>query len=74
MKECKEIQMLEKAHEKKGIPFFRVGDTLNVYTRIVEGEKDADSLMAIGLVGTTNLDGAGKRLESYNQCFRGKDV
>jgi large subunit ribosomal protein L19 len=40
MKECKEIQEIEASVKKSDIPDFRVGDTLNIHTRIVEGEKE----------------------------------
>jgi large subunit ribosomal protein L19 len=40
MKQNKEIQSLEEGQLKKDIPSFRVGDTLNVYTRIIEGDKE----------------------------------
>ena len=41
---------------------------------IVEGEKDADRLASIGLVATTNFDGAGKWLPTYNMHFYGRTV
>jgi DNA primase len=41
---------------------------------IVEGEKDADNLHNIGLVGTCNPMGAGKWRTDYNQYFKGKKV
>jgi large subunit ribosomal protein L19 len=34
------IQKLEKQQLKKGIPDFRIGDTVRVHTRIIEGEKE----------------------------------
>lgn len=34
------IQEIEKEHLKKDIPSFRVGDSLCIHTRIVEGEKE----------------------------------
>ncbi|MBI3813367.1 MAG: 50S ribosomal protein L19 [Nitrospinae bacterium] len=34
------IGMLEKEQLKKDIPKFRVGDTVKVHTKIVEGEKE----------------------------------
>lgn len=34
------IQRLEKRQLKKDIPDFRVGDTVKVHTRIIEGEKE----------------------------------
>lgn len=40
MKQNKFMQEIEESLLKKDIPNFRVGDTLNVHTRIVEGEKE----------------------------------
>lgn len=34
------IQRLEKTQLKKNVPDFRVGDTIKVHTRIIEGEKE----------------------------------
>ena len=34
------IELVEKAYLKKELPVFRVGDTVDVRTRIVEGEKE----------------------------------
>lgn len=34
------IQSLEKQQLKKGIPDFRIGDTIKVHTRIIEGDKE----------------------------------
>lgn len=41
---------------------------------ICEGEKDADAVNGLGLVGTTNFDGAGKWKESYNRYLKDKRV
>lgn len=41
---------------------------------IVEGEKDADNLKAIGLTASCNPQGANKWKPEYNQYFRGKKV
>lgn len=41
---------------------------------IVEGEKDADRLAAMGLCATTNAGGAGKWPEVLNEHFIGADV
>jgi putative DNA primase/helicase len=41
---------------------------------IVEGEKDADRLTALGFVATTNACGAGKWRADYNECLRGRRV
>jgi large subunit ribosomal protein L19 len=34
------IQALEKAQMKEGIPSFRVGDTIRVHAKVVEGDKE----------------------------------
>jgi 5S rRNA maturation endonuclease (ribonuclease M5) len=41
---------------------------------IVEGEKDADRLAALGFVATTNAGGAGKWRNEYNEHLRGRHV
>lgn len=41
---------------------------------IVEGEKDADNLTALGMVATCNVGGAGKWLDGYSECLKGKHV
>ena len=41
---------------------------------IVEGEKDTDSLRALGLVATTSVGGAGKWRDQYNAAFQGREV
>jgi len=41
---------------------------------IVEGEKDAESLLALGHVATTNLGGAAKWQSSYSDSLRGAVV
>ena len=40
MKQCQIIQELEAGLLKSNIPDFRVGDTVSVHTRIIEGEKE----------------------------------
>ena len=41
---------------------------------IVEGEKDVDRLIAVGLVATTNPMGAGKWRPEYAACLQGRSV
>jgi archaellum biogenesis ATPase FlaH len=41
---------------------------------VVEGEKDVDSLTALGFVGTTNVEGAGKWRPEYAEAFKGAKV
>jgi len=41
---------------------------------IVEGEKDADRLIGLGLVATTNPGGAGKWRPEYNEPLQGRKV
>jgi large subunit ribosomal protein L19 len=40
MKQCQIIQEFEQDQLKDSIPEFRVGDTLNIHTRIIEGDKE----------------------------------
>jgi large subunit ribosomal protein L19 len=40
MSKAAAIQKLESKYTKKDIPYFRVGDTVRVHTRIIEGEKE----------------------------------
>lgn len=41
---------------------------------VVEGEKDADTLISLGLPGTTCNNGADHWKDSYTEALRGKDV
>ncbi len=41
---------------------------------IVEGEKDADNLISLGIPATTNAMGAQKWKQEYSESLRGKDV
>ena len=41
---------------------------------LVEGEKDVDRLLSLGLVATTNPMGAGKWRDSYSQALKGADL
>jgi hypothetical protein len=41
---------------------------------VVEGEKDADRLVKLGLVATTNAMGAGKWRSEYGESLRGRHV
>lgn len=41
---------------------------------IVEGEKDCQTLIALGLVATCNVSGAGKWISAYSDRLKGKDV
>ena len=41
---------------------------------VVEGEKDVDRLVKLGLVATTNAGGAGKWRPEYNEHLRGRRV
>ena len=41
---------------------------------IVEGEKDVDTLVSLGLVATTNAGGAGKWRDEYSEHLRGRHV
>jgi putative DNA primase/helicase len=58
---------------------YRLPDVLMAVQRgevvyLVEGEKDADTLQALGLVATCNPMGAGKWRPSYSEALRGAAV
>jgi large subunit ribosomal protein L19 len=45
------IQSLEKAYLKEGIPGFRVGDTIRVHAKVVEGDKERIQVFEGVLIG-----------------------
>ena len=54
---------------------YRLPDVIKAKTVwIVEGEKDADRLAALGIVATCNPFGAGKWDASWSHYFAGKDI
>lgn len=54
---------------------YRLPEILKMdYVWVVEGEKDADTLAALGICATCNAGGAGKWEQSYSEALRGKDV
>lgn len=52
------IQSLEKAYLKEGIPSFRVGDTIRVHAKVVEGDKERIQIFEGVVIGR---QGAGAR-------------
>ena len=50
------------------------GDKTRAPVLIVEGEKDADNLLAAGFAATTNSGGAGKWTADLNRYFEGRDI
>src|SRR5512142_3101044 len=52
------IQSLEKAQVKEGIPSFRVGDTIRVHAKVVEGDKERIQVYEGVVIGR---QGAGAR-------------
>jgi hypothetical protein len=64
-------------YDRKGIPpvLYHLPDVIAAdRVVIVEGEKDADALVAKGVVATTNPGGAGKWRDEYSALFQGKAV
>jgi hypothetical protein len=58
---------------------YRLPELLNAIQKgetiyIAEGEKDVDNLFEKGLTATTNVGGAGKWRDEYNESFRGASV
>jgi len=62
------IQALEKANFKEGIPSFRVGDTIRVHAKVVEGDKERIQIyegVVIGRQGTGSREVVRVRKLSY---------
>lgn len=51
-----------------------LGDKNDSWVFLCEGEKDADNVISIGLVGTTNPQGAGKWRNEYTDILKNKKV
>jgi hypothetical protein len=56
------------------LPHLVQGVTAGRVVFVVEGEKDADRLAALGLVATCNVGGAGKWSDEYSDHFEGAHV
>lgn len=56
-----------------GLPELLAADATS-WVHVVEGEKDADRLRALGLVATCNVGGAGKWRDEYGRYFIGRRV
>ena len=56
------------------MPDIRVAHTVNAPIFVVEGEKDAEALIKIGLYATTAPMGAGKWKPTYSDTLKGADV
>ena len=63
-----------KGAQQRRIPYHLPAVIAADTVYIVEGEKDADNLMDIGLVATTAPEGAGKWRDEMNHWFAGKEV
>jgi large subunit ribosomal protein L19 len=62
------IQAIEKAQFKENIPAFRVGDTVRVHAKVVEGEKERIQIyegVVIGRSGTGSRETVRVRKLSY---------
>ena len=57
-----------------GLPELTAGIAAGKKVFVVEGEKDADAVSALGLIATTNPGGAGKWSDHYSETLAGADV
>lgn len=78
----------QRRPDRNGRWVYNLGDTRRVLFRlpdlnaadhsepvfIVEGEKDVNRLVELGLVATTNAGGAGKWRPEYSECLRNRSV
>jgi large subunit ribosomal protein L19 len=68
MIQCEEIQELEAKQLKSDIPEFRIGDTLNIHTRIIEGEKERIQLFS-GTVIARRGSGLAETISLYRVAY-----
>lgn len=68
MKQCQVIQEIEKDQIKNDIPAFRVGDTISVHTRIIEGDKERIQLFT-GTVIAKRGSGISETVALYRYSY-----
>jgi len=68
MKQCQIIQEIEAEQLKKAVPAFRVGDTVNVHMRIVEGEKERIQMFS-GIVISRKRAGLSETFSLYRFSY-----
>ncbi len=68
MKRTKVMQEIEGEFLKKDLPDFRVGDTVNVHTRIIEGEKERIQLFT-GIVIARRGSGLSETVALYRVSY-----
>jgi large subunit ribosomal protein L19 len=68
MKQCQVIQEIEKDQIKKDIPAFRVGDTISIHTRIIEGDKERIQLFT-GTVIAKRGSGISETVALYRYSY-----
>jgi large subunit ribosomal protein L19 len=56
------VDLVEKAYHKETIPVYHVGDTVDVHTRIVEGEKERVQVFNGVIIAS--------RGRGINECFK----
>jgi len=65
---CKKIMDFEEQFLKKEKPFFNVGDTVKVYTKIIEGNKERVQLYS-GLVIAKKGSGLSETFTVYRSAY-----
>jgi large subunit ribosomal protein L19 len=68
MKQCELIQSIEQGHLRADIPVFRVGDTISVYMRIIEGEKERIQVFT-GIVIARKGSGLSETMSLYRVSY-----
>ncbi len=68
MKQDQKIQEIEAAFMKEGMPSFKVGDTINVHLRIVEGDKERTQLFT-GTVIARKGTGISETMSLYRVAY-----
>jgi len=65
---CQQICDYESKFIKKNVDNFKVGDTVNVHTKIIEGEKERTQIFS-GIVISINGQGVSKTFTIYRNAY-----
>ena len=68
MKQCPVIQEIEQTQMKRNLPSFRIGDTLAVHMKIVEGEKERIQVFTGTVIGRKG-GGLGETVSLYRFSY-----
>jgi len=66
------INLVEDGHRKAEVPFFEIGDTVDVHTRILEGEKERIQVFSGTVIGRSG--GGTREMFTVRRIVAGEGV